>query len=316
VNKNPDNLWLSTNVDILVHSTDGGTTWTADTLVPQQAKQTGLYDIAFTDTSHGWVTGYGQVFNTTDGGKTWMTQADTTGGVLPSDIIRGLSLVNGEDGFAVTDGGYVAHYYSNTPAVIPAPVLSGPATGDTLAAQDTCLEWMPVPNVTSYEVQIASDSAFSYVVLDSIVVSDTAFTIENIIDSKLSLETKYFWRVKAIDSTNSSQFSATWSFITPSRITGIQTNANGIPKTYQLSQNYPNPFNPTTVIKYSLPKAQFVTLVVYDVLGQEVASLVNERQAAGNYQVNFSGDRFASGVYFYILKAGHFVSTRKMLLLK
>jgi hypothetical protein len=89
-----------------------------------------------------------------------------------------------------------------------------------------------------------------------------------------------------------------------------------VPKVYSLSQNYPNPFNPTTLISYSLPKAGNVELKVYDLLGREVASLVNGFKQVGSYSVQFNANNFASGVYFYKLKAGDFVSTKKMMLVK
>ncbi len=90
----------------------------------------------------------------------------------------------------------------------------------------------------------------------------------------------------------------------------------GLPRTFELGQNYPNPFNPTTVISYQLPVASEVSLKVYDVLGREVATLVNARQEAGRYSVPFNAASFASGVYFYRLQAGQFVQTRKMMLVK
>lgn len=93
-------------------------------------------------------------------------------------------------------------------------------------------------------------------------------------------------------------------------------NLGGRPTEFKLAQNYPNPFNPTTNISYTLPSAQTVTLKVYDLLGREVATLVNERQNAGNYIVQFNGANLASGVYFYRLQAGSFVDTKKMMLLK
>ncbi|HUX61512.1 MAG TPA: T9SS type A sorting domain-containing protein, partial [Ignavibacteriaceae bacterium] len=98
--------------------------------------------------------------------------------------------------------------------------------------------------------------------------------------------------------------------------TGIKQADNNLPKTFTLDQNYPNPFNPSTIIKYSVPKGQLVTLKVYNMLGQEVATLVNNQQNAGNYEVTFNADRLASGIYFYTLNAGSFVSTKKMILLK
>lgn len=89
-----------------------------------------------------------------------------------------------------------------------------------------------------------------------------------------------------------------------------------VPLVYSLSQNYPNPFNPATRIKYSIPEGAHVSLKVYNVLGQVVATLVNEQQAKGAYVAMFEAPQLASGVYFYRLEAGKFMQTMKMLLLK
>jgi hypothetical protein len=93
----------------------------------------------------------------------------------------------------------------------------------------------------------------------------------------------------------------------------IQT---GLPDDFELSQNYPNPFNPATVIRYTLPKTARVQVTIYNLLGQEMEKLVNEKQNAGYYQVAWNGKNMASGVYFYHISAGSFVKTKKMLLLK
>lgn len=85
---------------------------------------------------------------------------------------------------------------------------------------------------------------------------------------------------------------------------------------YFLSQNYPNPFNPVTRIQYALGNRQFVSIKVYDLLGNEIAALVNEEKPAGRYEINFNGSRLPSGVYFYQLSSGNYVQTRKMVLLK
>lgn len=87
-------------------------------------------------------------------------------------------------------------------------------------------------------------------------------------------------------------------------------------KEFSLEQNYPNPFNPNTKIKYQLPKDGFVTLKVYDILGNEVATLVNEEKIAGKYEANFNASSLASGVYIYKIQAGDFVNSKKMILLK
>jgi hypothetical protein len=89
-----------------------------------------------------------------------------------------------------------------------------------------------------------------------------------------------------------------------------------LPGSYELLQNYPNPFNPTTTIRYQLPERTFVTMHLFNVLGEEVARLVNEERPAGVHDVPFNGARFSSGVYFYTLRAGGFVQTRKLMILK
>ena len=104
--------------------------------------------------------------------------------------------------------------------------------------------------------------------------------------------------------------------ITAGPATGTGTSLSLIPDEYKLSQNYPNPFNPTTKINFALPKQGFVSLKVYDMLGKEVALLVNEVKAAGNYAVDFNGMNLASGVYFFRLESAEFVDTKRMMLIK
>ncbi len=97
---------------------------------------------------------------------------------------------------------------------------------------------------------------------------------------------------------------------------GIHTITNEVPSSYSLSQNYPNPFNPVTNINFSLPKSGLVTLKVYDALGKEVATLVNDNRPSGVYNVDFDASSLSSGVYFYKLTAGEFTSVKKMMLIK
>jgi len=91
---------------------------------------------------------------------------------------------------------------------------------------------------------------------------------------------------------------------------------SGLPQDFSLNQNYPNPFNPSTKIEYSIPEASFVQLKVYDILGNEVATLVNEEQSAGTYRADFKADNLASGFYVAQLIAGDFSKTIKMTLMK
>ncbi len=100
--------------------------------------------------------------------------------------------------------------------------------------------------------------------------------------------------------------------------TGVGVNPIGleIPKVYSLSQNYPNPFNPSTKINFALPKQGFVTLKIYDVLGREVRTLVNEVKSAGNFTVDFNASEYSSGVYFYKLESNGFSDIKRMMLIK
>jgi hypothetical protein len=96
----------------------------------------------------------------------------------------------------------------------------------------------------------------------------------------------------------------------------IDEDKNGFIKEFELQQNYPNPFNPTTNIQYAISSRQFVKLTVYDLLGREIETLVNEEKTAGTYEVTWYAGGLPSGVYFYQLRAGEFIETKKMLLLK
>jgi hypothetical protein len=98
--------------------------------------------------------------------------------------------------------------------------------------------------------------------------------------------------------------------------TGIAENGNPQPKRFKLKQNYPNPFNPTTTIEFSIPQAAQVQLVVYNQLGEQVATLVNRNLPAGIHRIAWQAKDFPSGVYFYRIKAGDFSDTKKLILLK
>ena len=104
--------------------------------------------------------------------------------------------------------------------------------------------------------------------------------------------------------------------ITVNPVTGINTAGDMIPNNFILRQNYPNPFNPNTKIEYAIPRMSFVTLKIYNVLGEEVTTLVNGIKPAGSYEVVFNGSDLVSGVYFYKMTAGGFSSTKRFILLK
>ena len=114
-----------------------------------------------------------------------------------------------------------------------------------------------------------------------------------------------------------------WSVVIDRNILGVENQKNDKPISFSLLQNYPNPFNPATKIKYSIHVVEthrdaslLTSLKVYDVLGKEVATLVNEEKPAGEYEVEFNATDLPSGIYFYTLRAGDFSSTKKMILIR
>ncbi len=125
---------------------------------------------------------------------------------------------------------------------------------------------------------------------------------------------------RIVDVTNQQEVA---EVVSSDRLSEVISNTE-IPKEFTLLQNYPNPFNPSTRINYELPIANYVTLKIYDVVGKEVATLVNEKQNAGRYSVEFDGSSFASGIYFYRIKAGDpssgsghgILQTMRMILIK
>lgn len=107
-----------------------------------------------------------------------------------------------------------------------------------------------------------------------------------------------------------------WSVYNGGFSVGVKGISSEVPTKFELFQNYPNPFNPKTNIKYSVSSVQDIKLIVYDILGKEVATLVNQKQVPGLYEVTFDGNNLSSGIYFYKLTAGSFSQTKKMILLK
>ena len=104
--------------------------------------------------------------------------------------------------------------------------------------------------------------------------------------------------------------------VTTSPQTSVEVPQEGVPGAYRLDQTYPNPFNPTTVIRYAIPDGAHVTLVVYDLLGRDVARLVDGIKPAGTYAVTFDGSLVASGVYYYVLRSGGYNIARAMVVMK
>jgi hypothetical protein len=171
------------------------------------------------------------------------------------------------------------------------------------------LRWSPAPAATSYRVQVSLVSTFSPALLDTAAIVDTTFAPAVLQNYKI-----YFWRVKAANAIGSGDWSLTYRFRTV-QATGVEEE-EAFPSEYTLAQNYPNPFNPVTNIRFTVPRSSHIRLAVFDLLGREVASLVDSELPAGSYTVQWDGSAAASGMYLCRMQAGDFVRINRMLLLR
>jgi hypothetical protein len=189
----------------------------------------------------------------------------------------------------------------------PTTVYPPPATPD-IPTHPTFV-WNAATAASSYRVQLATSADYAVIARDSSGITDTTMTL-----SGLEFYRVYHWRVRATNAVGSSPWSSSSNFRTYTSVELSQQE--GIPSEFQLSQNYPNPFNPTTSIQFALPNSLHVTLKVYDILGREEATLIDETLPVGVYTASWNASAAASGTYFYRMTAGSFTLTKRMLLLK
>ncbi|HUI29381.1 MAG TPA: FG-GAP-like repeat-containing protein [Candidatus Acidoferrales bacterium] len=196
-----------------------------------------------------------------------------------------------------------------------APLLSSPLASATGVARLTTFVWRSVTYASKYHLQVSTANDFSAVVRDT-TVGDTTATLTNHLDAS----TRYYWHVSAIDTAGEGAFASTRLFTTG--LVDALNEQGGPPKEFALFQNYPNPFNPSTMINYDIPKNAYVKVVIYDVLGRVVATLVNGVQQPSHYSVEWNPAGLSSGIYFCRIQAqsqdgsGNFVSVKKLVYMK
>jgi glucose/arabinose dehydrogenase len=195
------------------------------------------------------------------------------------------------------------------PLQLAAPQLLSPPNNEMFTGDTILFQWTAVTEAQNYKIEISGQSNFSSVLLDSIT-SDTLISIPF---HSLTAQA-YFWHVRALADTIGGPWSETRTF-EKSEVVSIKKTDNPL-HTFQLKQNFPNPFNPNTVIEYTIALESRVWLTVYNIRGETITTLVKAQQAAGSYSVTFDASAYASGIYFYHLKAGSFSQIKRMLLLK
>ncbi len=217
----------------------------------------------------------------------WRVRAKTIGGIGPFSVVW------------------------NFRTLVPLPaavVLVSPALNGQVSKDTVLFIWRKAqPGVTRYALEYAPDSLFQFGLTDS-SITDTTKVIRGILNN-----IRYFWRVRAYNPTGWGPFSDVGRFnVTYTSVASERL----LPKEFELSQNFPNPFNPSTRIEFGVPRAGHVSLELYNMIGERVATLVDGEKSAGYHQIAFDGTRFASGVYFYRLVADQVVLMKKMVLVK
>jgi hypothetical protein len=207
------------------------------------------------------------------------------------------------------DGAYsgAGMFFTSFPAT-PEPAMPANFTLNTNA--DTLMfAWNATPGAASYRFQLSAPSDFSVLTEDSSDITDTSLTVYG-----LKYTTIYNWRVIATNASGLSNWSEVFRFKTKT-ITDVLAEGT-VPTVYELYQNYPNPFNPVTNIRFTIVDGNYTILKIYNILGEEVATLVDEQLNPGTYTVPFNGSGLASGVYIYRIISGNFTAAKKMLLQK
>lgn len=188
-----------------------------------------------------------------------------------------------------------------------APALTSPEDGTSDVGDQVSLIWETVDGAAGYHVQVSTSRSFTPLVVDTTGVMGTSLDLTNLTQS-----TTYFWRVRGASDQLPGAFSSTYSFSTETLVS--TEDAATLPRVFALRQNYPNPFNPSTQIAYDVAEHAPVTIVVFDVLGRQVAKLIDERMAPGRYEARFDAHGLSSGIYFVRMQAGSFTETRTMVL--
>ncbi len=191
-------------------------------------------------------------------------------------------------------------------APIQEPILAGPANRTFRDAASTAFYWSATP--ATYRFQLDTTSSFDTPLVDEIL-QEPAYQSEALPDDQT-----YYWRVRILteDGLELGRWSDTWQFTVPADV----ASNGGIPNSFTLSQNYPNPVQNTAFIRYALPENTSVKLEIFDTLGRQVSTLINEEQPAGWHELSFDTSALPSGAYFYRMTAGGFIDTKSMILMR
>ncbi len=283
----------------LYKSIDGGDNWEMIGPFPSSSHGNELrfaFDLAdsmnlyVSDDDH-WISLY--FFKSTDKGKNWFYVSSPP--VLPISF-------------------YTDYFIPNRVYLFPGPYVSNEGGLNWFLADSGLTD-------TSYSISFYQDKLTTRLLYnirsDGIYYSSTETIFWNLMKESKTLPIDFQNMKKMlIEPDKKELFLGTTKGLYKTTIITSVNDKNKRELDFSLSQNYPNPFNPSTTIKYEISELSFVTLKVYDVLGKEVATLVNEELEAGEYEIDFIAGDLPSGIYFYTFRSGFFVKTKKMLMLR
>ncbi len=229
------------------------------------------------------------IFVSKDAGISW----DRLGSGLDSLNVNDMAFDKNNVLYAATNSGifYLDRYY------LPEPIY--PLNGAANESDIVTLNWHKTPSISHYHLQVSTDSLFN-----QIVINDTTIKQETLQIGPLKYLTTYFWRVGVNTKSGNEEFSQISHFSTAT------------PSTFSIEQNFPNPFNPLTTIVFAVPFTARAALKVYNVLGQLVATLLDQQFTKGSHEYVWNASSYSSGIYFFRLESNGFSQTIKALLLK
>ncbi len=286
--------WLSAAQGQIAKSIDGGISWE----IVQSGTSQYLRDIYFLDYNIGWSVGYnGTIIYSTDGGNYWNDQFSGT-----SSDLYSVQFIDDQIGWIVGDNGIILKTNNGG---IPVELVSFSAQQNENEIQ---LSWITATETNNFgfEVERRNSDEWEQIGFVEGVGTTTEIQYYSFTDnnSELKLSDKISYRLKQLD------LDGTYEYSKEVEVIIEQTTE------YFLSQNYPNPFNPGTTISFTLKGKTDVNLKVYDLIGNLIAVIVDERLNFGKHEITFDGTGLTSGVYYYKLEAGRYKDVKKMLLIK
>jgi photosystem II stability/assembly factor-like uncharacterized protein len=334
-----DNGWVVGENGTILKTSNGGETWE----LQLSGTTMEIRDVAFIDTNNGWIVELnGEILRTTNGGESWMVQVSGA-----TSTLYAIEFTDLNNGWAVgpwnilktTDGGSTwINYFTGADSWEYTSINFIDQNNGWIAGYNAgCMTCGGIKSTTdggiTWNLQLDGFPIFSILFLNStkgwavgyewpgiITSNSTIYTTVNggnIWTQQNSGTTNWLWDISFTDANN--------GWVVGNGGTILHTTNGGVtfidneptqPTEFLLSQNYPNPFNPNTTISWQSPVGSHQAIKVFDVLGNEIATLVDEYKSQGSYEIEFDASTLPSGVYFYRLQAGDFIQTRKMILLK